>query len=83
MVEDARAALAHAAALWFGAQPDTVVAVTGSSGKTTTKDMLASVLGRLGPVVAPQGSFNNEIGVPLTLLAATDDAVDELRAMFG
>jgi UDP-N-acetylmuramoyl-tripeptide--D-alanyl-D-alanine ligase len=46
----------------------TVVAVTGSSGKTTTKDLLADVLSRLGPVVAPQGSYNNEIGLPVTAL---------------
>ena len=45
-----------------------VVGVTGSSGKTSTKDLLAQVLGRLGPVVAPQNSFNNEIGLPLTVL---------------
>ncbi|WP_432486947.1 UDP-N-acetylmuramoyl-tripeptide--D-alanyl-D-alanine ligase [Kineococcus sp. SYSU DK018] len=47
-----------------------VVGVTGSAGKTTTKDLLAAVLAPLGPVVAPQGSFNNEIGVPLTVLRA-------------
>jgi len=46
----------------------TVLAVTGSSGKTTTKDLLADVLGTLGPTLAPPGSFNNEIGLPLTLL---------------
>jgi UDP-N-acetylmuramoyl-tripeptide--D-alanyl-D-alanine ligase len=48
--------------------PFDVVAVTGSSGKTSTKDLLAAVLGALGPVVAPPGSFNNELGVPLTAL---------------
>ncbi|TNM63248.1 UDP-N-acetylmuramoyl-tripeptide--D-alanyl-D-alanine ligase [Streptomyces sp. NP160] len=50
------------------AAPFDVVAVTGSSGKTSTKDLLAAVLAPLGPVVAPPGSFNNELGVPLTLL---------------
>ena len=45
-----------------------VVAITGSSGKTSTKDLLAAVLVELGPVVAPQGSFNTEVGLPLTLL---------------
>ncbi|MDT3441084.1 MULTISPECIES: UDP-N-acetylmuramoyl-tripeptide--D-alanyl-D-alanine ligase [unclassified Pseudofrankia] len=45
-----------------------VLAVTGSSGKTTTKDLLADLLGALGPTIAPPGSFNNEIGLPLTLL---------------
>lgn len=42
------------------------VALTGSSGKTSTKDLLGQVLETFGPTVAPVGSFNNEIGVPLT-----------------
>lgn len=45
-----------------------VVAVTGSTGKTTTKDMVASILAQWGPVLKSQGNFNNEIGLPLTLL---------------
>ena len=48
----------------------TVVGVTGSSGKTSTKDLLAQLLARLGPTVAPPGSFNNEIGHPYTVLRA-------------
>jgi UDP-N-acetylmuramoyl-tripeptide--D-alanyl-D-alanine ligase len=48
----------------------TVVAVTGSSGKTSTKDLMAAVLETAGPTVAAAGSYNNEIGVPLTVLAA-------------
>lgn len=48
----------------------TVVGVTGSSGKTSTKDLLAAVLAPLGPVVAPPGSFNNELGLPWTALRA-------------
>lgn len=48
-----------------------VVGLTGSVGKTTTKDVLAQVLARSGPTVAPRESFNNEIGLPLTVLAAT------------
>mgnify|MGYP000539467093 CR=1 FL=1 len=48
-----------------------VIGITGSSGKTSTKDLLAQVLEAAGPTVAPQGSFNNEIGVPLTGLRAT------------
>ncbi|MGE5764894.1 MAG: UDP-N-acetylmuramoyl-tripeptide--D-alanyl-D-alanine ligase [Mycobacterium leprae] len=47
-----------------------VVAVTGSSGKTSTKDLLAGLLPRLGPTVAATGSYNNEIGHPLTALRA-------------
>jgi UDP-N-acetylmuramoyl-tripeptide--D-alanyl-D-alanine ligase len=46
----------------------TVVAVTGSSGKTTTKDLLAIVLAELGPVVAPPKSYNTEVGLPVTAL---------------
>src|SRR5699024_824263 len=46
------------------------VAVTGSVGKTTTKDLLAQVLATLGNVIAPPASFNNEIGLPLTVLRA-------------
>ncbi|GAA1120745.1 UDP-N-acetylmuramoyl-tripeptide--D-alanyl-D-alanine ligase [Nocardiopsis composta] len=49
-----------------------IVGITGSSGKTTTKDLLAQVLDRLGPTVAPAGSFNNEIGHPLTVLRADE-----------
>lgn len=45
-----------------------VVAVTGSSGKTSTKDLLASVLSELGPTVAARESLNGEVGVPLTAL---------------
>jgi UDP-N-acetylmuramoyl-tripeptide--D-alanyl-D-alanine ligase len=42
--------------------------VTGSNGKTTTKEMMAAVLSALGPVLKPEGSFNNQWGLPLTLL---------------
>lgn len=47
-----------------------VVAVTGSVGKTTTKDLLAAILAERGPIIAPPGSFNNELGLPLTVLRA-------------
>ena len=50
----------------------TIVGVTGSSGKTSTKDLLAAVLAPLGEVVAPPGSFNNELGHPWTVLRATE-----------
>jgi UDP-N-acetylmuramoyl-tripeptide--D-alanyl-D-alanine ligase len=61
----------------------TVVGVTGSSGKTGTKDLLAAVLAVAGPTVSPEGSFNNELGVPLTVLradAATRFLVVEMGA---
>jgi UDP-N-acetylmuramoyl-tripeptide--D-alanyl-D-alanine ligase len=45
-----------------------VAAITGSVGKTTTKDLAAQLIERLGPTVAPHGSYNNEIGHPLTVL---------------
>ncbi|NCT89974.1 UDP-N-acetylmuramoyl-tripeptide--D-alanyl-D-alanine ligase [Cellulomonas sp. APG4] len=48
----------------------TVVAVTGSVGKTSTKDLLAQLLAADGPTVWPERSFNNEIGLPLTVLRA-------------
>jgi UDP-N-acetylmuramoyl-tripeptide--D-alanyl-D-alanine ligase len=48
----------------------TVVGITGSSGKTSTKDLTAAVVERLGPTVAPAGSLNNELGLPLTVLRA-------------
>lgn len=50
--------------------PLTVVALTGSQGKTSVKDLLAHVLESQGPTVAAEGSFNNELGVPLTILRA-------------
>jgi UDP-N-acetylmuramoyl-tripeptide--D-alanyl-D-alanine ligase len=46
----------------------TIIGITGSVGKTTTKDLLSTMLRRLGSTVAPVGSFNNEIGLPLTAL---------------
>ncbi len=51
----------------------TVVAVTGSQGKTTAKDMMARVLADAAPTVATAGSFNNELGLPLTVLRAGED----------
>ena len=52
--------------------PDTLVfGITGSSGKTTTKDMLAAVLSPHGETVAPRNSFNSEVGLPLTVLSCT------------
>jgi len=51
----------------------TVVGITGSSGKTSTKDLIAALLRPLGPTVAPPGSFNNELGMPWTVLRASED----------
>ena len=48
----------------------TIAGITGSSGKTSTKDLTAQLVERLGPTVAPEGSWNNEFGFPLTVLRA-------------
>lgn len=60
-----------------------IIGLTGSVGKTTTKDLLSSLLATVGPTVAPVGSFNNEIGLPLTSLkvnAGTRFLVAEMGA---
>jgi UDP-N-acetylmuramoyl-tripeptide--D-alanyl-D-alanine ligase len=83
VVEDQLAALAALARYVVDRLPElVVVGVTGSSGKTSTKDLLAVLLGDLGPTVAPQGSFNNEIGLPLTALRC-DEATRYLVAEMG
>lgn len=51
----------------------TVIGITGSVGKTSTKDALAALLATQGPTVAPQGSYNSEVGVPLTVFTASLD----------
>jgi UDP-N-acetylmuramoyl-tripeptide--D-alanyl-D-alanine ligase len=53
--------------------PVSVVAVTGSQGKTSVKDLLAGLLSGGGPTVATAGSFNNELGLPLTVLRVTEE----------
>ncbi|MCI8208995.1 UDP-N-acetylmuramoyl-tripeptide--D-alanyl-D-alanine ligase [Pseudomonas sp. S25] len=69
VVLDTRKALAQLGALNRNAFVDKpVAAITGSSGKTTVKEMLASVMRTKGPVLATRGNLNNELGVPLTLL---------------
>jgi UDP-N-acetylmuramoyl-tripeptide--D-alanyl-D-alanine ligase len=74
VVEDATAALGLLARHVVDRLPDTVVlAMTGSQGKTGTKDYLAHVLSEAGPTIATRGNFNNELGVPLTVLRATTD----------
>jgi UDP-N-acetylmuramoyl-tripeptide--D-alanyl-D-alanine ligase len=60
------------AALEPGGSGLRVVGVTGSVGKTTTKDLLAQLCGAAGPTIAPVRSFNNEIGLPLTVLRADE-----------
>ncbi|HWU47156.1 MAG TPA: UDP-N-acetylmuramoyl-tripeptide--D-alanyl-D-alanine ligase [Humibacter sp.] len=59
-----------------------IVGVTGSNGKTTTKNLLRSILAPLAPTVAPRESFNNEVGAPLTMLEV-DDQTRYLVAEMG
>jgi UDP-N-acetylmuramoyl-tripeptide--D-alanyl-D-alanine ligase len=74
VVDDPTAALGRLAGSVVDRLADcTVVGLTGSQGKTTTKDLLASVLAHRGPTVAPVGSYNTEVGVPLTVLRADRD----------
>jgi UDP-N-acetylmuramoyl-tripeptide--D-alanyl-D-alanine ligase len=49
----------------------TVIAITGSNGKTTTKNLLRAILSAQAPTVAPQGSFNNHVGAPISMLGIT------------
>jgi UDP-N-acetylmuramoyl-tripeptide--D-alanyl-D-alanine ligase len=67
----ALARLAEAVAAELVAGGLTIIGITGSSGKTSTKDLVAAVLEPLGEVVAPPGSFNNELGHPWTVLRST------------
>jgi UDP-N-acetylmuramoyl-tripeptide--D-alanyl-D-alanine ligase len=73
VVEDTRLALGRLAAAWRERFPGRVVAITGSNGKTTVKEMLAAVLSQAGPTGATKGNLNNDIGMPLTLLSARDE----------
>lgn len=68
VVADTRLALGQLGALNRAAFSRPVAAITGSSGKTTVKEMLASILRTQGPVLATRGNLNNDLGAPLTLL---------------
>jgi UDP-N-acetylmuramoyl-tripeptide--D-alanyl-D-alanine ligase len=71
LVADVPAALAALARFVVDALPAAQIAgITGSSGKTSTKDLAAQLVERLGPTIAPAGSYNNEFGHPLTVLRA-------------
>ena len=83
VVEDTQLALAHLAAAVQRQRHPTVLAVTGSNGKTTVKTLLLSILQQMGTVYANPGNRNNEIGLPLAVLDAPEDvqfAVYEMGA---
>jgi UDP-N-acetylmuramoyl-tripeptide--D-alanyl-D-alanine ligase len=83
LVSDTRVALGQLGALNRSAFTQPVAAITGSSGKTTVKEMLASILRTRGPVLATRGNLNNDLGAPLTLLELAPEhsaAVIELGA---
>ena len=73
VVADTTVALGQLAQLQREAFSGKVIAVTGSTGKTSVKDLISSILGGLGTVHATKGNFNNHIGVPLTLLDMHQD----------
>ncbi|MEB3271799.1 MAG: UDP-N-acetylmuramoyl-tripeptide--D-alanyl-D-alanine ligase [Synechococcus sp.] len=70
LVPDSLQALQDLARLWRRSLDLPVVAVTGSAGKTTTRELIRAALAPLGPVVASSGNENNDIGAPLTVLRA-------------
>ena len=83
LVKDTRLALGKLAAYWRRKFNIPVVAVTGSNGKTTVKEMLHSIFSQQGETLATQGNLNNDIGVPLTLFRLDENyknAVIEMGA---
>jgi UDP-N-acetylmuramoyl-tripeptide--D-alanyl-D-alanine ligase len=82
-VTDTRLALGTLAKDWRNRRRIPLVGITGSNGKTTTKEMTAAILRERGPVLATKGNLNNDIGVPLTLFQLNADhhaAVIEMGA---
>ena len=73
VVDDCLVALGKLARAVVDRLPElTIVGITGSSGKTSTKDLIVQLLRRVGPTVGPPGSFNNELGLPHTVLRADE-----------
>ncbi len=73
VVDDTRLGLGQLASAWRNRLPGRLLAITGSNGKTTCKEMVAAILAQVGSVRATQGNLNNDIGMPLTLLRARDE----------
>jgi UDP-N-acetylmuramoyl-tripeptide--D-alanyl-D-alanine ligase len=84
IVDDVQAALGLLARAVVDRVPGLeIIGITGSAGKTTTKDLAAQLIEQLGPTISPPGSFNNEIGHPLTALRVTEQTrylVSEMSA---
>ena len=72
-VEDPETALQEMARIYRGTLNCTVIGITGSNGKTSTKDLVASVLSPYFNVRKTEGNFNNELGMPLTILSLDED----------
>ncbi|MEJ2576957.1 MAG: UDP-N-acetylmuramoyl-tripeptide--D-alanyl-D-alanine ligase, partial [Gammaproteobacteria bacterium] len=82
-VADTRLALGRLARAWRARSAARVVGITGSNGKTTVKEMIASILRQAGRVLATRGNYNNELGLPLTIFQlekSHDYAVLEMGA---
>ncbi|MFC3209479.1 UDP-N-acetylmuramoyl-tripeptide--D-alanyl-D-alanine ligase [Planomicrobium okeanokoites] len=73
IVDDCQKALQEMARAYRDELPVTVIGITGSNGKTSTKDLVASVLKPYFKVQKTQGNFNNELGLPLTILSLEED----------
>ncbi len=74
LVADTKLALGNLGKFRREAHPDlTVIALTGSSGKTTTKEMIGAILSQIAPTLITHGNLNNDLGVPMMLLELTDE----------
>jgi UDP-N-acetylmuramoyl-tripeptide--D-alanyl-D-alanine ligase len=82
VVKDTRVAIGRLARIWREQSGAPLIAVTGSNGKTTVKEMIAAILSCCGRVLATIGNYNNDVGLPLTLLRLQDHdfAVVEMGA---
>jgi UDP-N-acetylmuramoyl-tripeptide--D-alanyl-D-alanine ligase len=83
IVEDSKGAMGELASAWRNKFSLPVIAVTGSNGKSTVKEMLASILSQQASVLSTYGNLNNDIGVPLTLFGLNEEhrfAVIEMGA---
>lgn len=73
VVADTEIALGQLAAKWRGRFETPLIAVTGSNGKTTVKEMIGTILGEEAPTLVSQGNYNNTVGLPLSLLRFRED----------